>query len=51
MELIRDVGQVEASLIHLETLWVHGLCRMSMVRDEHTIGSEIILSAPDGTLR
>ena len=49
MELLGDVGHVESRSAHLEMVFV-------LVQDrctgcaEHTIGSKIILDAPDGTL-
>ena len=48
MELLGDVGQVESRSVRLEMV-------LELVQDrctvcaEHTIGSEIILDAPDGT--
>jgi rRNA processing protein Gar1 len=50
MEHLGDVGHLESCFGHLETVFV-------LVRDrctvcaKHTIGSEIILDAPDGTPR
>jgi hypothetical protein len=50
MELLGDVGQVEAHSFHLEIvlMLVQNRCTDW---DEHTIGSEIILDTNDGTPR
>ena len=48
MELLGDVGHVESCSVHLEMVLV--LVQDScMVCAERTIGSEIVLDAPDGT--
>ena len=50
MELLGDVGHVESCSVRL--LMVLVLVRDScMVCAKHTIGSEIVLDAPDGTPR
>jgi hypothetical protein len=50
MKLLGDVGHVVSCSVRLETVLVsvQGRC---MVCAERTIGSEIILDAPDGTPR
>jgi hypothetical protein len=49
MELISDVGHVESRFVRLETLVsVQDRC---MVCTKCTIGSEIVLDAPEGTPR
>ena len=48
MELLGDVGHVESLLIHLEMVLVQDRCTVCV---KLTIGSEIILDAPDGTPR
>ena len=50
MELLGDVVHVESRSVHLEMvlLLVQGRC---MVCAERTIGTKIILDAPDGTRR
>ena len=48
MELLGDVGHVESHSVHLEMVLVLVQDR-STVCVKHTIGSEIILDAPDGT--
>ena len=50
MVILGDVGQLESHLVRLEMelVLVQERC---MVCAEHTIGSEIILDAPDGTPR
>jgi hypothetical protein len=50
MELLGDVGEVEARSFHLERvlILVQNRC---MNWDEHTIGSEIILDTTNGTPR
>ena len=50
MELLGDVGHVECHLFRLETMLVSVQDR-SMVCARRTIGSEIVLDAPDGTTR
>jgi hypothetical protein len=49
MELLGDVAHVESRSIHLETVLVLEQYRC-MVCAKHTIGLEIVLDAPDGTL-
>jgi hypothetical protein len=50
MELLGDVGHVEALSVHLEIVLI--LTQdMFTVCAEHTRGSEIVLDAPDGTPR
>jgi hypothetical protein len=48
MELQGDVAHVESRLVHLETVLVSEQERC-MVCAKHTIGSQIVLDAPDGT--
>ena len=50
MELLGDVGHVESRSVRLEMVLVlvHDRC---MVCAKHTIGSDIVLDAPDGTCR
>jgi hypothetical protein len=50
MVLLGDVGQWNLSYLCLETVLVLGQDRC-IVCAKYTIGSEIILDAPDGTLR
>ena len=50
MELLADVGRVGSHLVCLEMVFVLVQDRCT-VYDEHTIGLEIILDAPDGTPR
>jgi hypothetical protein len=51
MELLCDVGQVESLIsIHLETVLV-SVQESCTVCAKRTIGSEILLDAPDGTPR
>ena len=50
MELLGDVGHVESHLVCLDMVLVLVQDR-STVCAERTIGSEIILYAPDGTPR
>ena len=50
MELLGDVGDVESHSVRLEMVLVLVQDRC-MVCAEHTIGSEIVLDAPDGTPR
>ena len=49
MELLGDIGQVESRSVRLEMVFVL-VQERCMVCAEHTIGSEIILDAPDVTL-
>jgi hypothetical protein len=49
MELLGDVGQVEARLGLLEIVLISVQDRCT-VCNEHTMGTEIILDPPDGTL-
>jgi hypothetical protein len=50
MELLDDEAQVEAVSVRLQIVLIltQGMCAVCA---EHTIGSDIILDAPDGTLR
>ena len=50
MELLGDVGHVESRSVHLELelVLVQDTCTVCA---KHTIGSYIILDAPDGTPR
>ena len=50
MELLGDVGHLDSRFFPLETVSVLMLDRFT-VCVERTIGSEIILDAPDGTPR
>ena len=50
MELLGDVGHVESRSVYLEMVLVIVQDRWTLCA-EHTIGSEIILYAPDGTPR
>ena len=50
MELLGDVGHVESCFIRLETVLVSAQDRCKLCA-KRTIGSEIILDAPDGTPR
>ena len=50
MELLDDVGQVESRSVRLEIVLVLVLDRCT-VCVKRTIGSDIILDAPDGTPR
>ena len=50
MELLGDMGHVESRAVRLEMVFVL-VQERCMVCAEHTIGSEIILDAPDGTPR
>jgi hypothetical protein len=50
MELLGDMGEVEARLVYLETVLISAQDR-SIDWDKHTIGSEIILGTYDGTPR
>ena len=50
MELLGDMGHLESRSVRLEMVFV--LVQDSCtVYAEHTIGSEIVLDAPDGTPR
>ena len=46
--LLRDVGQVETRLVHLEIVLITTQDRCTVCA-ECTIGMEIILGTPDGT--
>ena len=50
MDLLGDVGRVESRSVPLEMVLVLVQDRC-MVCVEHTIGSEMVLDAPDGTPR
>ena len=50
MELLGDVGQVESGSVLLEMVLVLAQDRCAVCA-KRTIGSDIILDAPDGTLR
>jgi hypothetical protein len=50
MKILDDVGHVESCLVHLETVLVSMQDRC-MICAERTIGLEIVLDAPHGTLR
>ena len=50
MELLGDVGHVESRFVRLETVLVSEQDRCTVCA-KHTIGSEIIFDAPDGTPR
>ena len=50
MELLGDVGHVEPRLVHLEMVLVLVQYRWTVCA-KRTIGSDIVLDAPDGTLR
>ena len=50
MELLGDVGHMESHLVRLEMVIVLVQERCTVCA-ERTIGSEIILDAPDGTPR
>ena len=50
MELLGDMGHVESHSVCLEMVFVLVQDRCT-VYAEHTIGSEIVLDAPDGTPR
>ena len=50
MELLGDMGHVESRSVRLEMVFVLVQDRCTVCA-EHTIGSEIVLDAPDGTLR
>ena len=48
MVILGDVGQVESRLVRLEMVLVLTQDRCTVCA-KHTIGSDIILDAPDGT--
>ena len=48
MEFLGDVGHVESRLVRLEMVLVLTQDRCTVCA-KHTIGSDIILDAPDGT--
>ena len=48
MQLLGDVGHVESYSVHLEMVSVLMYDRYT-VSAKHTIGSDIVLEAPDGT--
>ena len=50
MELLGDMGHVDLISVHLEIVLVSVQDRCTVCA-EHTIGSEIILDAPNGTPR
>ena len=50
MELLGDVGQVESRSVYLEMVFVL-VQEWCMVCTKPTIGSDILLDAPDGTPR
>ena len=50
MELLGDVGHVESRSVRLEMVLVLVQDRCTVCA-KHTIGSEITLDAPNGTLR
>ena len=50
MKLLGDVGHVASGLVRLETVLVLVQDRCTVCA-KHTIGSDIILDAPDGTPR
>ena len=50
MELLGDVGHLESRLVHLEMVLVLVQDRCTVCA-ERTIGSDIVLDAPDGTPR
>jgi hypothetical protein len=50
MEILGDMGHVESRSVHLETVLV-SMQDTCTVCAEHTIGSEIVLDAPDDTPR
>ena len=50
MELLGDVGHLESRSVHLEMAYVLVQDRCTVCA-ERTIGSDIILDAPDGTPR
>ena len=50
MELLGDVGHVESRSVRLEIVLILMQDRCTICV-EHTVGSEIILDAPDGTPR
>ena len=50
MELLGDVGHLESRLVRLEMVLVFVQDRCTVCA-ERTIGSDIVLDAPDGTPR
>ena len=50
MELLGDVGDVESHSVHLEMVLVLVQDRCTVCA-KRTIGSDIVLDAPDGTRR
>ena len=50
MELLGDMGHVESRAVRLEMVFVLVQERCTVCA-EYTIGSEIVLDAPDGTPR
>ena len=50
MVILGDVGHVESRLVHLEMVLVLVQDRCTVCA-KHTIGSDIVLDAPDGTPR
>ena len=48
MELLGDVGHVESRSVHLEMVFVLVQDRCTVCA-KRTIGSDIVLDAPDGT--
>ena len=48
MELLRDVGHIESRLVRLEMVLVLAQDRCTVCA-QCTIGSDIVLVAPDGT--
>jgi hypothetical protein len=48
MDLLGDVGHVDIGLVYLGTVLV-SVQNRCMVCSERSIGSEIVLDAPDGT--
>ena len=50
MELLGDVGHVESRSVHLEMMLVLVQDRCTVCA-KRTIGSDIVLDAPDGTPR
>ena len=49
MEFLGDVGQVEVRLFYLQTMLILAQDRCTVFA-ERTMGMEIILAVPDGTL-
>jgi hypothetical protein len=50
MELLGDVGHLESRFVHLETVLV-SVQDICTVYAKRTLGSDIILDAPNGTPR